>query len=366
MRAKFLLFAGVFIISLSNVSGAEDEQKKEEKKSRESSFFVLPVIFYTPETRLAFGAGGGYYFRAARGDPATRLSRLDGFFIYTLRKQFRVTLMPEIFFSRNVYRLQTALSFSYFTDKFFGIGPETTKEMEENYTSRIYTFRLTFERKLMFSLSAGVKYELGRFRLVETDNGGLLANGDIPGSEGGISSGLGISLNWDTRDNTYFPSSGCYHQAWVLFFRRTFGSDFHFNTYVLDLRAYFTFLTSHVLAIQGYFSFMTGDPPFQMMSLMGGQKNMRGYWLGRFRDKNLITLQTEYRIPLVKRIGVVGFAGLANVADRLSHFGRSDLKYSLGFGLRYAFNPKEKLNLRLDIGFTKEGAGFYVTAIEAF
>jgi outer membrane protein assembly factor BamA len=361
---RFICLASLFfVISALFVLGSEEEKDKESKSSQDSSFFALPVIFYTPETKLALGAGGGYYFRT---HVSSKPSRLDGFLMYTLRKQFRITLAPDVYFKNNVYRLQSSLGFSYFPDKFFGIGPDTTKDMEEDYVSRLYLFQLTFQRKLPLHLNAGLKFELGRSSLVEMEDNGLLSSGEIPGSKGGIVSGLGLYLNWDTRDNIYFPSSGSYHQSYVLFFRRAFGSDYHFTTYVLDLRKYFTFLASHVLAIQGYFSFISGDPPFQMMSLMGGQNNMRGYWTGRFRDKNLITVQAEYRIPLVKRIGVVGFAGLGNVAERLSHFGQSDLKYSLGFGLRYAFNPKEKLNIRLDFGFTKEGSGFYVTATEAF
>jgi len=361
-----LLFFLFLFISILCVWGAEEKKEKDEKKSKDSSFFALPIIFYTPETKLAFGVGGGYYFRTVKGDVKTNLSRLDGFMMYTLRNQFRVALAPDVYFKRNVYRLQSALSFSYFSDKFFGVGPDTTKDMEEDYTSRIYILNLNLQRKLFLGLSGGIKLELARSTLVEVDEDGLLATAMIQGSEGGVGSGLGLILNWDTRDNIYFPALGSYHQAYAIFFRRTFGSDFHFTKYVLDLRKYFTVLASQVLAIQGYFSFISGYPPFQMMSLMGGQNNMRGYWMGRFRDKNLITIQAEYRIPLVKRIGVVGFVGLGNVAERLSHFGRSDLKYSLGFGLRYAFNPKEKLNLRLDVGFTKEGAGFYITATEAF
>jgi outer membrane protein assembly factor BamA len=361
---KKILFVFLFcVISILCFPGFEEKKEKDGKEPKDSSFFALPVIFYTPETKLALGVGGGYYFRT---NPATKPSRLDGFLMYTLRKQFRITLAPDVYFKQNTYRLQSVLSFSYFPDKFFGIGPDTTKDMEEDYTSRLYLIQFSIQRKLFLNLNAGVRFELGRSRLVEIDEGGLLASGTIPGSDGGISSGTGLYINWDSRDNIYFPSSGSFHQAYVIMFRRAFGGDYHFNRYVLDLRKYFTFLASHVLAVQGYFSFISGDPPFQMMSLMGGQNNMRGYWTGRFRDKNLITVQAEYRIPLVKRIGVVGFAGLGNVASRLSHFGHSDLKYSLGFGLRYAFNPKEKLNIRLDIGFTKEGSGFYITATEAF
>jgi hypothetical protein len=364
-RQKTIVYVTTFflLIPILCISGWGEKKESEAKKSRDSSFVALPVIFYTPETKLALGVGGGYYFRTG---PATKPSRLDGFMMYTLRKQFRITLAPDIYFRRNTYRVQSLFSFSHFPDKFFGIGPDTTKEMEEDFVSRYYLIQLNIQRKLFLNLSAGVKFELGKFSLVEVAEDGLLASGEVPGTEGGIGSGIGLYVNWDTRDNVYFPSFGSYHQAYAVFFGRAIGSDYLFNKYVLDLRKYFSCFTSHVLAIQGYFSFISGDPPFQMMSLMGGLYNMRGYWTGRFRDKNLIAVQAEYRVPLWRRIGVVGFAGVGNVAARLSDFSQSDLKYSVGFGLRYAFNPEEKLNIRLDIGFTKEGSGFYVTATEAF
>jgi len=54
------------------------------------------------------------------------------------------------------------------------------------------------------------------------------------------------------------------------------------------------------------------------------------------------------------------------VADRLSRIDFAKAKHSLGLGLRYTFNRDEKINLRLDVGFTGEGRGFYISATEAF
>ena len=34
-----------------------------------------------------------------------------------------------------------------------------------------------------------------------------------------------------------------------------------------------------------------------MLSLMGGESLMRGYYLGRYRDKNLVAGQVEYILP---------------------------------------------------------------------
>jgi outer membrane protein assembly factor BamA len=93
---------------------------------------------------------------------------------------------------------------------------------------------------------------------------------------------------------------------------------------------------------------------------------MRGYYAGRFRDKNQGVLQAEYRVPLFGRMGAVGFAGIGNVGPELKDIDFKCLKYSYGGGLRIALNKTEKLNLRLDYGLGKHSQGFYLQLGEAF
>jgi hypothetical protein len=70
----------------------------------------------------------------------------------------------------------------------------------------------------------------------------------------------------------------------------------------------------------------------------------------------MLVLQGEYRMPLWRRLGAAAFGGLGQL-------GLNRFKYSVGWGLRYNINPKERLNLRLDLGFT---SGTCVTIGEAF
>ena len=61
------------------------------------------------------------------------------------------------------------------------------------------------------------------------------------------------------------------------------------------------------------------------------------------------------------------FAGAGNVADELLNFIFSDMKYSYGAGLRFRFNEKQKVNLRVDLGFGNDGnRGIYFGIEEAF
>jgi hypothetical protein len=63
---------------------------------------------------------------------------------------------------------------------------------------------------------------------------------------------------------------------------------------------------------------------------------------------------------------VVGFFGVGDVTPELSALRLTELKYSIGAGVRFVLDAKEKLNVRMDIGFGKDTAGLYFAIEEAF
>ncbi len=136
---------------------------------------------------------------------------------------------------------------------------------------------------------------------------------------------------------------------------------------MLDLRRFIPIYKGQVLALQMFGSFNAGEVPLRSLAYLGGSSTMRGYYAGRYRDKNAGVVQAEYRVPLFWRIGAVGFADMGNVGPELKDIDLQHYKYSYGGGLRVALNQKEKLNLRLDYGLAKGGSqGFYLQLGEAF
>jgi len=95
---------------------------------------------------------------------------------------------------------------------------------------------------------------------------------------------------------------------------------------------------------------------------------MRGYYDGRYRDKDQVVLQAEYRMPVYRRLGAVVFGGIGNVSNNCDYIALEGLKYSYGGGLRIALTRSEKLNLRLDYGISRgaRSKGFYFQLGEAF
>ncbi len=340
--------------------------EKEEEAKKRGGWIALPVIYYTPETSLAFGVGAMYYFRLSGQDLKQRPSSMSTLLVYTQKKQWMIILSPQLYLKNEDYCIQGNFMFSKFRSKFWGIGNETSSENEEDYSYHIVDLFIKLQRRILSRLNFGLRYEYQYNNIIEVEKKGLLETGQFLGSDEAKVSGLSLLANWDSRDNIFSPSKGSFYQFSATFFRKTLGSDYHFNRYNVDLRTYFPIFTSHVLAFHGYLNFITGDAPFQMLSFLGGPLIMRGYYQGRYRDKHAVVFQMEYRMPLWRRLGLVGFTSVGDVSDKISRFSLRNVKATFGAGLRFALKPEEKLNFRCDLGFSKDSVGVYFTLTEAF
>jgi len=251
---------------------------------------------------------------------------------------------------------------------FYGIGNDTSSDAEESFTHQTVYFKVNFQRRVIEAMNVGVQYDFERTKMLEVEKGRLLAGGEITGSDGGRNSGVGILMNWDSRDNVFSATKGSFHQISYMIYRDFLGSEYEFSQYELNLRQYIPLSSSHTLAFQGIFNSVTGDPPFHKLSLLGGESMMRGHYMGRYRDRNMIAFQVEYRVlPVWWRFGLVGFLGVGDVSDDIKNFKLEDLKYSAGFGIRFQIMPEEGINLRIDQAFGEGAGGFrYINIGEAF
>jgi hypothetical protein len=348
------------------VPGEDIEKAEKQAEEKKSGIVALPVVFYTPETKLAFGVGGIYYFSVTSDKTVDRPSNIAFSGVYTQRKQSYIEINPDFYLGHGTH-IQAVGRYYNFPDYFYGIGNATSADREESFTSKYWWLNIEALKRVRGPLNAGLQYNFDSTKLAKVEEGGLLDGGDIPGSGGGTVSGLGPFMTYDSRDSIFFPTKGSFHQLSAMAFGRALGSDFRFTRVFLEFRKYHGFTASRVLAFQAQFVFESGDPPFWRMGLLGGEKLMRGYYSGRYRDKNLMALQVEYRwVPVFWRLGLAAFAGLGDVADSIGHFDLGRFKYSYGLGLRFVVDHRQRLHLRLDFGFGKGTSGLYFTAVEAF
>jgi outer membrane protein assembly factor BamA len=335
-------------------------------QSKRSGWAGYPLVFYTPETKTGGGGAVSFFFREAGSGANARPSSLLPVLVYTQKQQISGSVFADLYWRQEQYHVTSMISYAKWPNLFYGIGNYTTEADKEDYTQQVFALDLSLQRRARRGMYIGAQYQFLRSKLVEVEAGGRLARAGIAGTDEGTASGIGALVSWDTRDNIFNAASGSFYQLSARTFHKRLHSDFDFTNYVVDLRQYFPLNASHVVAVQGYVNIIHGEPPFYLLSQLGGQNIMRGYYQGRYRDKNMLAVQMEYRLPVWKRIGAAGFAGIGEVAPEINAFKLQNLKPSVGMGLRYLLVPAEKINLRMDFGWGKDSSGFYLAMTEAF
>lgn len=329
---------------------------------------VLPIIARSIETGWSFGLASASTFHLYKRDTIySRTSNAQAIALYTTRGQFVAALNGSIYFPGERWIINEQFSYSSFPDDFWGLGKRAPDSNKESYRFKQYYIYLHPQLKIGRHLFLGTVFEFQHVFDVGYPAGGLFDRENVPGRYGYHIAGLGLSLTYDTRNNAFWPDKGGMFQFWFDHFAPYLGSDYRYTNFVIDLRRFIRVCKQQILALQVYGSFNAGDVPLRSLAFLGGASSMRGYYAGRYRDKNAGILQAEYRIPLWWRIGAVGFADMGNVGPELKDVNLSHFKYSYGGGLRIALNQTEKLNLRLDYGLAKgHSRGFYLQLGEAF
>ncbi len=355
----------VFILGFLGIS--IDMEAQTDSISRKHHELILPVIARSIETSWSFGLVGSMTFQLKSEKAPTRTSNMQGLFLYTLRHQVVTAINGTTYFPGEKFILSNQLSYSYFPDEFWGLGKVAPDSNKEHYRYKQFYLYLHPQYLVGNKIFLGLLYEYQRLLDVHYQPGGLFDKENVAGRNGYQVSGLGFSFTYDTRDNAFSPDKGELMQFYFNHFAHFFGSDYDYTNFVVDMRRFITLYKDQVLALQAYGFFNLGQVPLRSLASIGGASSMRGYYEGRYRDKNKAVLQAEYRVPLFWRLGAVAFGDLGNVGEELGDLDFKHLKATLGGGIRVALNKTEKLNLRIDYGFASTGShGLYLQLGEAF
>ncbi len=327
---------------------------------------VVPFAFYTQETSLALGGMVVRGFRWEESAPGARPNSIVAVAFYTLRRQYSASASPGLYLRDGLYHLQITGAFEEWPSTFWGVGREVSDEDREDFTRRSASFEGTLLRRVRGPLRVGPAVDLAVTAVTDVEAGGILDRGTLEGSAGGRVAGLGLAACWDSRDREFWPARGAYHSVRVLRYPGDPVGDFPFTQATLDLRAFLPLGGGRVWAVQALGVFTGGRAPFFRLARLGGPVNMRGLYEGRFRDRHLLAAQTEIRVPLGRRLAAVGFLGAGQVAHRVAGFRAGGVLLTGGAGLRYALDPGNRMNLRVDLGVSRFGLAPIVTINEAF
>ncbi|HVD98139.1 MAG TPA: BamA/TamA family outer membrane protein [Cytophagaceae bacterium] len=369
LKLSFIILLNLItLFSLAQDTVAIFASKKDTGRYQRKTI-AFPVLASAPETSLQLGAMVTHFFKLGNHHHITRTSYVQAIGSFTLKKQFQASINHHIFFDREKYVSTGNYTFSRFPENFYGVGNESPKDSQETVSYYSINISERLLRRVYRKLFIGVQYSFVRLFDVRFEAPDRFTSQTIYGKNGGNVSGLGPSIIWDNRSSVLNSFSGAYIELSAYFNDRSLGSDFNFESYILDVRKYYSLRNKKgVVALQAYGTFHTGHTPFRQLSMLGGSSIMRGYYAGRYRDNDLVAFQAEYRSPLVykEKWGFVVFAAAGQVSPSPDKMNLNMFKPTYGGGLRRVLNKKENLNLRIDVAFGNNTSAVYLNIAEAF
>jgi len=352
--------ATVCLIALFTISITTKAQKNNEKDSvKKSKTVLLPAVSYAPETSVALGVSAVKLFAADR----SKNSQITTTAFYTFKNQFLIESNAQVYLKQSDMMVKAKFNLNKYPENYYGVGNRTEDSSKHLVNYTVIKLEGSLLKQLVTNLYLGPKINVSDyFNVYSAQNAEVKGIGD----KGGLTTGLGFSMIYDTRDNILTATTGMYGDVSSVWNNTSFGGEFNYYSFDADLRKYFLVSKSTVIGLQAWVQLKTGDVPFLQLSYLGGSSIMRGYYSGRYRDNNLLAVQAELRQQLTTKLGVVLFVGYGEVADRLKQFAIRDLHQSMGVGVRRRLSKTEKVNLRMDIGFVNGKGNIYVNIAEAF
>jgi hypothetical protein len=178
----------------------------------------------------------------------------------------------------------------------------------------------------------------------------------------------GVESELDTRNDDYWPTSGSLGKLKGAFFTQALGSSRTFQRYLLGWSWYGRLPSPRlVLATNLNTVAATGDAPFYALPSIGsGRFALRGYTIGRYRDRVMAAGQAELRYHFEGRLGATVFAGFGLVAPDAAGVFSARVLPAGGLGLRYRLVRRYPLHMRLDSAWGRDGNLIYFGVGEAF
>ncbi|MGJ1319037.1 polymerase [Sphingobacterium spiritivorum] len=343
----------------------------EKDSTRSASFMVLPAAGYAQESGFEYGIAGTYNFYVDKSDPTNRTSSLILMGTMTTKSQKNIKLNSDIWTKNNDYHILSEFRYRDWPFNFYGLGNDTWESDEDKIGQKLFRARIDVEKKITSSYYAGININYEHFKYEDQETGGIYDQQDLIGKTGGQFLAFGISQLFDTRDVTTFTTKGYYARLRYAYAPDFWGNEnFRGNLFDIDLRGFYPVSKTLSVAMQGIYRSTFGERiPFYQYRDLGGDNIMRGYYLGRYKDRNYIAGQAELRYRFHPRFGITGFGGTGSTFSK-----EHDIRLvpSYGAGIRYFFSLEHSSTVRFDYSFgekrpgEKRQSGFYLSISEAF
>lgn len=342
-----------------NYFGEANQDKTFEKKF-DVSFIGGPS--YSSTTKLGLGLMAAGLYRTDRTDSLTPPSDVTLFVSAATSGFYTVGVRGNNIFKHNRHRLIYRLSFSSQPTDFWGIDyASCAHNAKSDYSEKLSRVELTYLARVARNLYLGPQVMFHYVKGVDFSQPSYL----MGMKQNYASTGVGVVIDYDTRDFAPNPSHGVYLSVDAKYYPEALGScDDSLWKISFSALGYQQLWSSGLLATELHGEFNSDNTPWPFRARLGGDERMRGYYEGRYTDLDMLTFQVELRQRIWRRIGCVVWGGAGNVFSKFNQFDWSHTLPNYGVGLRWEF--KKRVNVRFDYGFGKGSQGVVVQINEAF
>ena len=336
---------------------------------------VLPVAGYTLQTGFAGVLSSNFAFYTS---DSGNLSNVLTSFTYSQYNQIIFPIQANIWTKGNKYNIVTDWRYLKYPSLTYGLGGNTVADSGYNIDYGYLRLHQAILRSVTKDLYVGVGFDFDyvwNIREVDPPPGKPTDFERYGLSKTEIASGISLHAQFDNRRNPINPENGTYANVT---YRPNFtwlGSDNNWQSLLFDVREYIRFpnTTHNVVAIWSYdwLTVGNGNPPYLLLPSTGWDaysNTGRGYIQGRFRSKNMLYLESEYRFGITSNglIGGVIFGNAQSFSDPVTgQF--NNISPGYGGGIRISLNKFSRTNLCVDYGWGTHGSGgFFVNLGEVF
>ena len=308
----------------TNGSQPPDKQPQDQaqpKKEKRGSFIIAPIPISSP----AFGSGllliTAYVFKLNEQDKSSPPSWIGAAGAFTNNGTRALAMGGKLYLKENKYQTTFALAKGRANLDFFGIGripgrAPVSVPLEIEGT----IFFGEGMRNIGKNVFVGPRYQ---YRRLSTGIDGPSPPGgfEIPAIDiKSNSAALGVHVQRDLRDSTFYPTKGSLFDFTADFFDQVWGSRREYQTYKIAYNGFHEIAKRQVVAYRMMACSANGSVPFYDLCLYGFNSDLRGYTTGQFQNRRMFATQGEYRMEWRKRLGFVAFGGVGGIGRRWSDF----------------------------------------------
>ncbi|HSE26168.1 MAG TPA: BamA/TamA family outer membrane protein [Pyrinomonadaceae bacterium] len=345
----------------------DQTQTAKPAKRKRGDLVIAPIPTTSPTVGSGLVLVLGYVFKLKEDDDLSPPSTVGGVAAFTSNGSRGVVLGGRLYFAENKYQATFAFGKGRVNYDFFGIGrlpnrPPVSVPLRQGGTFFFGEFMRNIGKKVFVGPRFQHRNLYARLDGEQTPGGFEIPDIDIQAR----TVALGIHVQRDTRDSTFYPTKGSLFNWTGDFFDQALGSKRQYQTYKLSFNQYRSFGPKTVLAYRSMICSANQNVPFYDLCLYGVSNDLRGYTGGEFQNRRMFATQAEFRRELKGRFGAVVFGGVGGVAGRWNQFRSDQLLPAVGAGLRFTIEKKNHINYRIDWAVGRAGHTLIIGVTEAF